>query len=233
MNQRRSSFTVISITVHAIVLTAVLVLPLFAPLPVPTLVTPGLAWAPERIVQPVDINLPARARARTQTSPSSASPQRAETPTIAAPIEPPTGIAPETGREAISDGTINLVTAVERGTASVDGVGVSENPPPAPPPPTPHPPQRLHQGIQAPRKVVDAAPKYPALAREGHVDGIVILDVIIDEAGNVTSTRVLKSVTLLDQAAIDAVRQWKFTPARLNGEAIPIVMTVTVAFRLQ
>jgi len=91
----------------------------------------------------------------------------------------------------------------------------------------------LHQGIQAPRKVVDVAPRYPALARESHVDGIVILDVIIDETGNVTSTHVLKSVTLLDQAAIDAVRLWKFTPARLNGQAIPIVMTVTVAFRLQ
>ena len=71
------------------------------------------------------------------------------------------------------------------------------------------------------------------LARDSHVEGIVILDVIIDEHGSVTSTRVLKSVALLDQAAIDAVRQWKFTPARLNGEAIPIVMTVTVSFRLQ
>ena len=77
------------------------------------------------------------------------------------------------------------------------------------------------------------APRYPALARESHVEGIVILDVIIDETGNVTSTRVLKSVALLDQAAIDAVKQWKFTPARLNSEAIPIVMTVTVAFQLQ
>ena len=71
------------------------------------------------------------------------------------------------------------------------------------------------------------------LARESRVEGIVILDVIIDEHGSVTSTRVLRSVALLDQAAIDAVRQWRFTPARLNGEAIPIVMTVTVSFRLQ
>jgi TonB family protein len=125
------------------------------------------------------------------------------------------------------------VSAVEHGSASVDGVGVTENPPPAPPAPAPQPLQRLHQGIQAPRKVVDVAPRYPALARESHVEGIVILDVIIDATGNVTSTHVLKSVALLDQAAVDAVKLWKFTPARLNGEAIPIVMTVTVAFRLQ
>jgi periplasmic protein TonB len=233
VNQRRSSFTVISITVHALALSAVLVIPLFAPLPVPTLVAPGLAWAPERVVQPVDINLPAPARRQTQAPPSSASPQHSETPMIAAPLEAPMGIIPETGRETIANGTINSVAAFERGTGSVDGVGIAEAAPPAPPRLAPQPPQRLHQGIQPPAKVVDVAPRYPALARETRVEGIVILDVIIDEAGNVTSTRVLKSVALLDDAAVDAVRQWKFTPARLNGEVIPIVMTVTVSFRLQ
>jgi protein TonB len=184
-------------------------------------------------VQPVDINLPAPARTRTESAPASASPQRADTPVIAAPLEPPSGISPETGLESIANATIERVSALEHGNGPVDGVGVTENPPPAPPAPAAQSPQRLHQGIQAPRKVVDVAPRYPALARESHVEGIVILDVIIDETGNVTSTRVLKSVALLDQAAIDAVRQWKFTPARLNGETIPIVMTVTVAFRLQ
>jgi protein TonB len=199
------------------------------------MIAPGLAWAPERVVQPVDINLPAPARTRTESSPASGSPQRSDTPPIreAAPLEAQTGIAPETGREAISNSTIERISAFEHGSGPVDGLRVTENPPPAPLLPTPQPPRRLHQGIQAPRKVVDVAPRYPALARESHVEGIVILDVIIDETGNVTSTRVLKSVAFLDQAAIDAVRLWKFTPARLNGETIPIVMTVTVAFRLQ
>jgi protein TonB len=235
VNQRRSSFTAISITAHALVLSIVLVFPLFAPVPTPRLIAPGLAWAPERVVQPVDINLPAPARARTEPSPASASPQRADAPPIrdAAPLEPQTGITPETGRETISNRTRERVSALERGGGSVDGLGVTENPPQAPPAPAPQPPQRLHQGIQAPRKVVDVAPRYPSLARESHVEGVVILDVIIDETGNVTSTRVLRSVALLDQAAIDAVRQWKFTPARLNGEVIPIVMTVTVSFRLR
>lgn len=235
MNQRRSSFTVISISVHTLVVSAVLVFPLFAPVPVPRLIAPGLAWAPERVVQPVDINLPAPARTRNDSSQASALPQRADTPTIrdAAPLEPQTGITSETGLEAISSRTRERVSALEGGGGSVDGLGVTENPPSPPPASTPQPPQRLHQGVQAPRKIVDVAPRYPSLARDSHVEGIVILDVIIDETGNVTSTRVLRSVALLDQAAIDAVRLWKFTPARLNGEAIPIVMTVTVAFRLQ
>jgi protein TonB len=192
-----------------------------------------LAWAPERVVQPVDVNLPALARSRTSSSSSSASPERSHTPAPLAPVEPPTGISPETGRDAISPSTINSVSAVERGGGSVDGIGISERPPAAPPTSTRSGPERLHQGIQAPRKTVDVAPRYPALARETRVEGTVILDVIIDERGTVASTRVLKSVALLDQAAIDAVQQWKFTPARLNGEAIPIVMTVTVTFRLQ
>ena len=199
-------------------------------LPVPKTV---LAWAPERIVQAVDINLPSPPSGRARASSSSPSPVTDRT-TVAAPIEPPTGIAPETGRESIATGTLNSVAAIERGDGSVDGIGIAESVPSAPlAQATLLGPQRLHQGIQAPRKTVDVAPRYPTLARDSRVEGTVILDVIIDEHGIVTSTRVLKSVAFLDQAAIDAVRQWKFTPARLNGEAIPIVMTVTVTFRLQ
>jgi periplasmic protein TonB len=231
VNQRRSPFVVLSITAHAIVLGALLAASLFAPglLPAPRTL---LAWAPERVVQPVDITLPAPARRRASSSSASASPERAPTPAVLAPIEAPTGIVPETGRETISPSTISNVTTVERGGGAIDGIGIPDVPP-APPPTGPRGPERLHQGIQAPRKTVDVAPRYPTLARESHVEGTVILDVIIDERGAVTSTRVLKSVTFLDQAAIDAVQQWRFSPARLNGEAIPIVMTVTVTFRLQ
>jgi protein TonB len=234
VNQRRSSFAVISLGVHAIVLAALLVIPLFAPLPVPTLAAPGLDWAPERVVQPVEISLPAPPRSHTPASSSSAAPEPVQTLTIPTPLEAPNGIAPETGREGLSNTTIDSVSAIEHGGGGyVDGIGITESVPPAPTVASPQGPQRLHQGIQAPRKIVDVAPRYPALARESHLEGVVILDVIIDETGVVRSTRVLKSVPFLDQAAVDAVQQWRFTPARLNGMAIPIVMTVTVAFRLQ
>ena len=231
MNQRRSSFVVLSITAHAIVLGALLATSLLAPglLPAPRTL---LAWSPERVVQPVDVNLPAPARPRTSSSPSSGSPERAQTPALPAPVEAQQGIAPETGRESIAPGTINSVNTIEQGNGSVvSGVGITDAPPSVPSPL--RQPVRPHSGIQAPRKTVDVAPKYPALARESHTQGIVVLEVIIDERGNVTSTRVLKSIALLDQAAVDAVQQWKFTPTRLNGEPIPIVMTVTVSFRLQ
>jgi len=183
-------------------------------------------------VHPVDLPLPSRPR--TRSAEPTGAPLTTATPPIAdpAPVVQPSGITAETGRESIASDTIRSVNTLERGgSGSVDGVGVTEIPIP-PPAPVTNGPVRLHQGIQAPRKTVDVVPRYPMLARESHVEGIVILDVIIDERGNVTSTRVLKSVGLLDQAAIDAVRQWKFSPARLNGEAIPIVMTVTVSFQL-
>jgi protein TonB len=64
-------------------------------------------------------------------------------------------------------------------------------------------------------------------------DGIVILEAVIAENGTVRDVRVLRSIPLLDQAAVDAVRQWQFTPTLLNGQPVPIVMTVTVNFQLR
>jgi protein TonB len=103
----------------------------------------------------------------------------------------------------------------------------------APPPqPAPQRPVHLHAGIQAPRKITSVDPIYPQLARTAHAEGMVILEAIIDAQGRVESVKVLRSLPLLDQAAVDAVKQWTFTPAMLNGAAVPVVMTVTVNFQL-
>ena len=68
--------------------------------------------------------------------------------------------------------------------------------------------------------------------QDAGVEGVVILEVLIDEQGTVSDTRVLRSIPLLDQAAIDAVRQWEFAPMLLNGVPTPVVMTVTLKFTL-
>ena len=91
---------------------------------------------------------------------------------------------------------------------------------------------RLHSGIRAPQRIVNVTPVYPPIARSAHVEGVVIIEATIDETGNVVRTGVLRSIPLLDDAAIAAVRQWKFSPTLLNGIAVPIVMTVTVNFTL-
>ena len=86
--------------------------------------------------------------------------------------------------------------------------------------------------IRPPTRVGYVAPIYPQLALAARKEGTVILQAVIDEAGNVREVKVLRSVQLLDDAAIQAVANWKFTPTLLNGTAVPVVMTVTVAFAL-
>jgi protein TonB len=64
------------------------------------------------------------------------------------------------------------------------------------------------------------------------VQGVVILEAVIGVDGRVSDARILRSIPLLDQAAIDAVQQWEYTPTMLNGVPVPVIMTVTVQFTL-
>ena len=111
-----------------------------------------------------------------------------------------------------------------------------DNAPPAPvaAPVPDQAPIRLGSGIKRPLKVRDAAPTYPSIARAAHVEGIVIIEATIGPDGKVQDARVLRSANpLLNAAALDAVRQWEYTPTLLNGIPVAIVMTVTVDFRLR
>ena len=92
---------------------------------------------------------------------------------------------------------------------------------------------RIGGNIQPPKKLKDVPPVYPAIAQKARVQGVVIMDARIDEQGNVIDVRTLRSIPLLDEAAIDAVRQWQYTPTLMNGVAVPVVMTVTVNFSLR
>jgi TonB family protein len=91
---------------------------------------------------------------------------------------------------------------------------------------------RVGGGIKPPMKMRDVRPVYPAIAREANVSGVVILEIRIGSDGSVEDARVLRSIPLLDQAALDAVKQWKFKPTLLNGQPVPIFMTTTINFAL-
>ena len=84
-----------------------------------------------------------------------------------------------------------------------------------------------------PTKTRDVRPQYPPIAQSARVQGIVIIEATIGPNGRVQEAKVLRSIPLLDQAALDAVRQWEFTPTLLNGVPVPVIMTVTVQFTLQ
>jgi TonB family protein len=93
-------------------------------------------------------------------------------------------------------------------------------------------PLRVGGPIAAPRKIKDVKPVYPPQAQQARVQGIVILEITVDTDGTVKDAMVLRSIPLLDQAAVDAVRQWEYQPVLLNGVAVPVKMTVTVNFAL-
>jgi len=76
-------------------------------------------------------------------------------------------------------------------------------------------------------------PVYPQLARTQRVSGEVKVDALIDENGRVTGTKVVSGPVMLHQAAVDALRQWKYKPATLNGKPVSMHVVVTIQFRLQ
>ncbi|MFA5908877.1 MAG: M56 family metallopeptidase [Vicinamibacterales bacterium] len=96
-------------------------------------------------------------------------------------------------------------------------------------------PVRIGGNIKPPRKLVDVRPVYPQAMRDAGLEGVVSLTAMIDVEGRVTSARVIGSPAHPDlgRAAVDAVRQWQFSPTLLNGEAVEVLMNVQVAFSLQ
>jgi TonB family protein len=142
---------------------------------------------------------------------------------------------PVTG--ARGSGGFGVVGGVGGGVrGGVPGGAATAPPPPPPPPPPPGWAAgaiRVGGQIPPPTKVRHVNPVYPPIAESARVQGVVILETIIGADGKVQDARVLRSIPLLDQAALDAVKQWEFTPTLLNGSPVPIVMTVTVQFTLQ
>jgi protein TonB len=91
---------------------------------------------------------------------------------------------------------------------------------------------RVGGTIKPPKKIRDVKPVYPPLAQSAGVQGVVIIQAILDTYGNVYSAHVLRSQPLLDEAALQAVQGWQFEPTLLNGVPTPVAMTVTVNFTM-
>ena len=204
----------LSIVAHVIAACALIIAPLFATdtLPEPRSATEFIEVTP--LVPPT----PPPVRVVRQS--------HLEARTDVPPLEAPEGIRPEAPIESASDLPVVDDRAIVFGSSDVPIGDV------APPPPPPPAPVRPGGDIRPPQKVTDVAPAYPTIARAARVEGVVILEAVIGENGGVRDVRVLRSIPLLDGAAIEAVRQWRFTPTLLNGQPVPVVMTVTVAFTL-
>ena len=93
-------------------------------------------------------------------------------------------------------------------------------------------PVRVGGDVKEPTKIKHVAPIYPQLAVNAKIEGSVILELLIDKTGAVAGVKVLRTIPLLEQVAVDAVRQWKYEPTKLNDEPVEILLIVSVVFRV-
>jgi len=217
----------ISIGLHLVALLLVLIVPLVADVSMPRV------W----------VDLPDYVRLAPMPPPPavtlrepSPSPQVNPGPAVnLAPTEAPPTIEPE-GPERPTGPPVDIPTSRDGVSGVLDGIpgpGAAVLMPVPPPAPPRQGPVRVAQLPVAPRKIADARPIYPEIARAARREGTVVLEAVLDTAGRVTQLRVIQSVPFLDQAALDAVRQWRYTPSVYGGQPVSVLMTITIRFTLQ
>ena len=156
-------------------------------------------------------------------------------------VSVPSSIGPErdtpaepAGPVPVGPSTDGLIGPV--GDSVTDGFGTQSLVPQPPPPPVEPPPAaalvRVGGAVREPKKIADVRPVYPPIALAARVEGMVILEAVINERGVVERVKVLRSVPLLDGAAVDAVQKWRYTPTLLNGSPVSVLMTITLHFTL-
>jgi len=215
----------ISITAHTLMVAAAIVMPLLAADVLPM---------PDEGLGPYVVD----ARAIPEPPAPPAIVKRTTSPQAGDPDVAPTSAPNKIIEERQPENAIECATCVIDEKAASNVIGViggpgSGTPQPPPPPPVPDKPVRPGGDIKMPTKIRDVAPEYPQIAQRATVEGIVIIEAVIATDGTVRDARVLRSIALLDRAALDAVRQWRYEPTRLNGVVVPVLVTVTVQFRLQ
>jgi protein TonB len=108
--------------------------------------------------------------------------------------------------------------------------GIPEGPPPA----EPEGPILVGGEVQPPERTYSPQPTYTEIARKARIQGVVIVQAIIDKEGNVTNVKVLKGLPMgLEESAVEAIKQWKFKPATLHGKPVTVYYNLTVNFKLQ
>jgi protein TonB len=215
----------VSIGAHVLVALALLIVPLAAEVerPVPAPLRPMHLTTVVPVTTEIAALVPVRRAAPVPATSFAAAPD-AIGPERATPALPPS-----VGEGPLDGDAPSVGSGLPTGVGSTVAVDV-----PLPPrAPVPAAPVRVGQGVREPRKIVDATPVYPALALSVKVEGAVILEAVINERGVVERLKVLRSVPLLDAAALDAVSRWRYTPTLLNGTPVAVLMTITINFTLK
>jgi protein TonB len=219
----RWSMVPVSICAHVFVGVAVVIVPLTAEVELPP---PAPLHSLTAIVKAVPVPTMAPPVAARRTTPAEVRMPDAIEPERETPADPPGPVSPD----APIDGAIGPVGS---GVPAGVGAGIAVAPPPPPPPVQPPAPIRPGGIIREPKKTFDVAPVYPVIAVRARVEGKVIVEAVINERGGVERVKVLGSVPLLDAAAVEAVKQWRYTPTLLNGTPVPVLLTITINFTLR
>jgi len=228
---RAGATALASVLAHVGLVAGVVVVPLLGYDAVPEAGTTTFFAPPLQLAPPPPPPPPPPTGANAAARPA---PRVPETPsaTLVAPALVPTEIRPEKDLDlGFSGGVVGgVLGGVPDGVVGgvVGGLPLSTAPPPPPPGPV-----RAGGRIQRPVKTRHVPPEYPDLARQAGVEGVVILECTLSPQGRVTDVRVLRGIPLLDDAAVEAVRQWVYTPTLLNDVPVPVIMTVTVDFRIR
>ena len=216
----------VSVAAHVVVLGALLVLPLLSDDRLPEQAGEVRAFFATPLALQPPAPPPPGAAARVAARVAAPRPVPKDAFTV--PVEVPEHVVPEEGIDLGVEGGAS--GGVEGGVPGGVVGGIVGGLPEAPPPPVQ--PLRVGDVVKEPRKLKDVQPVYPPLALSGRLQGVVILECMLDTRGRVQEAKVLRGVPLLDQAALDAVRQWVYSVTLVDGVPVPVIMTVTVSFRL-
>ncbi len=240
----RKSTLLLSVLLHLAAMTALIIVPLvfIQPLPeMPPLVIPlDLTQAPLPAPRPAGSG----AKAGAPTKPKVVKIDSFVVPPRVPdrPPEPVSADVPDLSQLVLSDnpgtkgeipGGIGPGGPGGPGDAVVVGVPPAVRVPSPPPVPQRRTPILVSAGVIAAKLIQRVDPVYPPLARQARVQGTVILQILVDEQGNVDEVTVISGNSLLNQAAVDAVQQWHYTPTYLNGAPVPVRATITVNFVLR
>lgn len=222
---------VVSLALHVVILAAVVVVPLFGRVTLPDTSTRSIPSFVHAVTAPAIPPPAAASPAPARTVAAAAAPATTAQTRAAAPVEAPDQLP--TGEPPTYIPGAQMAGSLAEGVrGGLDG-GLPGAPTLAAPPPPPAidtTPLRVGGEIRPPRKVQHVAPVYPPIAAQARITGTVVLEATISMSGVVTDVRVLRSVPLLDAAAVAAVQQWRYEPTRLNGEPVAVLLTVTVRF---
>lgn len=224
----QSKILPVSGALHGIALILILVVPLLQPADLPEPAAAVRAFFVEPISAPAPPPPPPPPAPKRDNTPKPIpKPVMNESPKFTAPVDIPEQIRPEEGLDLGVEG--GVVGGVEGGVPGGVVGGVVGGLPDAP---APVQAVRVGGQIKEPKKLKNITPVYPDIAKQARVQGVVILECTISPQGRVTDVKVLRGIPLLDASAIEAVKQWVYTPTLLNGVPVPVIMTVTVNFKI-